>query len=247
MGFYRGPNIVRNGLIAYYDAANTKSYPGTGTDWYDISGNGQTASISSGEFVSGTNGGYLRNTGNVSNFFIVSVGGSVIDAALSVTTGGWTIEEIIWTNSCDYPECDAGSVASNPAYGVGATGFDWNHGTNYQQFKFGQSSNSASGYEDDITFNLPSPYNVSNYWRLRTMTWDRTNNSDSLYINGNYINSVSTPNTAGGAIYDGGGISFGSLYGWKFYGRRISIKMYDRVLTSSEILQNYNGVKNRLI
>jgi len=32
-------NIVRNGLILCLDAANIKSYPGSGTSWFDISGN----------------------------------------------------------------------------------------------------------------------------------------------------------------------------------------------------------------
>ena len=33
------PSIVRDGLVLYFDAANTKSYPGSGTTWYDLSGN----------------------------------------------------------------------------------------------------------------------------------------------------------------------------------------------------------------
>jgi hypothetical protein len=33
-----GPgNIVTNGLVLYLDAANTRSYPGTGTVWNDLS------------------------------------------------------------------------------------------------------------------------------------------------------------------------------------------------------------------
>jgi hypothetical protein len=34
-----GPNIVYDGLILYLDAINIKSYPGSGTVWYDLSGN----------------------------------------------------------------------------------------------------------------------------------------------------------------------------------------------------------------
>ena len=39
MGFYRGPRIVRDGLILALDAGSERSYPGTGTTWYDLSGN----------------------------------------------------------------------------------------------------------------------------------------------------------------------------------------------------------------
>lgn len=39
MGFFRGPNIVRDGLVLALDAASHRSYPGSGTTWYDLSGN----------------------------------------------------------------------------------------------------------------------------------------------------------------------------------------------------------------
>jgi hypothetical protein len=35
---YVGPDIVTDGLILSLDAASTRSYPGTGTTWYDLSG-----------------------------------------------------------------------------------------------------------------------------------------------------------------------------------------------------------------
>jgi len=57
MGFYRGPNIVKDGLILYLDAANTKSYPGSGTVWKDLSGNGYNGTLVNGPtFNSGNNG-----------------------------------------------------------------------------------------------------------------------------------------------------------------------------------------------
>lgn len=39
MAIHDNPRIVTNGLILCLDAANPKSYPGSGTTWYDISGN----------------------------------------------------------------------------------------------------------------------------------------------------------------------------------------------------------------
>ena len=140
-----GPDIVTDGLILVLDATNPLSYPGSGTTWYDLSGNGNHSTINSGEFVSSPFSGYLRNVNNESNFFYITIPNSTsISNTLSVTSGGWTIEEIIWTNSTNYPEADAGSVFSNPAYGPSATGFDWNHGVGINQFQFGQSSNFCS-------------------------------------------------------------------------------------------------------
>jgi hypothetical protein len=45
MGFQRGPNIVRDGLILALDAASTRSYPGSGTSLYDLSGNKYTFTL----------------------------------------------------------------------------------------------------------------------------------------------------------------------------------------------------------
>lgn len=39
------PQIATSGLLAYWDAGNSKSYPGSGTTWSDLSGNGYNATI----------------------------------------------------------------------------------------------------------------------------------------------------------------------------------------------------------
>jgi len=36
---------VSNGLLVHLDAANSNSYPGSGTTWFDLSGNGRNATI----------------------------------------------------------------------------------------------------------------------------------------------------------------------------------------------------------
>jgi len=53
MGFYRGPQIVTNGLVMYLDAGNTKSYPGTGVTWYDRAGNLNAGIINNGTLTNG--------------------------------------------------------------------------------------------------------------------------------------------------------------------------------------------------
>ena len=45
MGVFAGPNIVEDGLMLYLDAADPKSYPGSGTSWFDLSGNGRHATL----------------------------------------------------------------------------------------------------------------------------------------------------------------------------------------------------------
>jgi hypothetical protein len=57
MAFFRGPQLVTEGLVLALDAANTKSYPGSGTVWGDLSGNGNNGTLVNGPtFDSGNNG-----------------------------------------------------------------------------------------------------------------------------------------------------------------------------------------------
>lgn len=45
MALHHSPRIVTNGLVLCLDAANTKSYPGSGITWSDLSGNNVNGTI----------------------------------------------------------------------------------------------------------------------------------------------------------------------------------------------------------
>ena len=53
MGVAYNTSIVRNGLVLYLDAANKKSYPATGTTWFDLSGNGRNGTLTNGPTYDG--------------------------------------------------------------------------------------------------------------------------------------------------------------------------------------------------
>ena len=53
MGVGYNPKIITNGLIGHWDSSNLKSYPGSGTTWYDLSGNGYNATMSNVTYSSG--------------------------------------------------------------------------------------------------------------------------------------------------------------------------------------------------
>lgn len=48
MGLGHSPSIVTSGMVLALDAGNTKSYPNTGTTWTDLSGNGNTGTLTNG-------------------------------------------------------------------------------------------------------------------------------------------------------------------------------------------------------
>jgi len=241
-------NIVTDGLIMYLDGGIVSSYPKSGGIWYDISGNGNNASIgvanfSNGVFESITYPGYADRL----EFFTPN--STSLNNTLSVTTGGWTIQEWVRIDDATYPETIAGTVASGGAYRDTATGFDWNHGEmSMSRFEMGASSaliNDNNSYDAIGAITIPSPYNTFGVWYCRHLYWDRDNNQMGLYYNEAHMGSISMGVLDGYSVYDGGGISWGQLYGWRHEGARSSIKIWNRVLSSDEISQNYNAQKGR--
>ena len=74
MGVTYNPRIVTDGLVLALDAANPKSYPGSGTTWNDLSGNGRNFTwVSTPTFTSGATPYFStlgnRCTGPASNSF----------------------------------------------------------------------------------------------------------------------------------------------------------------------------------
>ena len=53
------PRIITDGLVLYVDAANTKSYPGSGTVWTDLSPTQITGSLTNGPTFNSANGGSI--------------------------------------------------------------------------------------------------------------------------------------------------------------------------------------------
>lgn len=59
MALAHSPRIITDGLVLCLDAGNTKSYPGSGTSWTDLSRNGNNATLVNTPTFSSANGGVL--------------------------------------------------------------------------------------------------------------------------------------------------------------------------------------------
>jgi hypothetical protein len=59
MATFTGPNVVSQGLVLALDAGNSKSYPGSGTTWSDLSGNGNNGTLVNGVGYNSSNLGSL--------------------------------------------------------------------------------------------------------------------------------------------------------------------------------------------
>ena len=71
MGIAYNPKIVTDGLVLCLDAANTKSYSGTVTSWTDLSGNGNTGTLTNGPTYNSSNLGFFQFVTN--NFAAIPI------------------------------------------------------------------------------------------------------------------------------------------------------------------------------
>jgi hypothetical protein len=207
------PRIITDGLVLCLDAANPKSYPGSGTTWTDLSGNGNNGTLVNGVGYSNNNNGVLVTDGI--NQYI-----DIISPNLSISNN---------TVICATRYVDL----TTPGRIVSARSNNWllgHHG-----------GNSSSYYAEGWVYN-PSNSGVGNIWRIYAAIGDYTNDVWGVYVNGQFItsnaNGINGPNGfslgrygPGNAQYSKAEISF--LY------------CYNRVLTASEIQQNYNALRGR--
>ena len=70
MGIGYGPRVITDGLVLALDAADVSSYPGSGTTWTDLSGNGNNGTLVNGV---GYDNGSLIFDGNAIKFWMVAV------------------------------------------------------------------------------------------------------------------------------------------------------------------------------
>ena len=108
MGVAYNSKIVTDGLVLCLDAGNSKSYPGTGTTWTDLSGRGNTGTLTNGPTYSSANGGSIVFDG--SNDFVQCTG------SLTLTTATFIVwmrrngnqnqyDGILISRGTNFPEC----------------------------------------------------------------------------------------------------------------------------------------------
>lgn len=81
-------NYVTNGLQFFVDAGNSLSYPGSGTTWYDLSGNGNDVTLTSTTFTTDA-GGAIVSSSSASN-----AGNSAATTNMNFAGGGFSIS--VW-------------------------------------------------------------------------------------------------------------------------------------------------------
>ena len=239
------PPIVTNGLVINLDAGFVPSYPKNNTTWYDISSNSNNSQLINGLTYNNTYNGEIYMDGG--DEYIQIAPSSNLTSYFA--NNSFTITLIVKSDNVVYPRSRCpiyvnGTVTNNSSGGP-RTGWSAGHGasTTSMEIRCGDGTNFSNGF---INFNV----NESTVY-IRTFTIDRTNGVlTKYYVNGNYIGQHNATNVTG-SIYTGSGSDFvdgfvfGYVWGWRFIGGIYNIMVHNRVLTDSEITQNYNALKGR--
>ncbi len=232
-----GPRIVNDSLVCYLDSRNLKSYPGTGSLWYDLSGNGYTFNIGGGTYSNGClnyNGGNSTAYENVTNS--VPAPTNYNDWTMEVFCKPTSLQDL--TSNCigSYPAAlfSNGGAINNPYYGYSLY---FNSNTN---LFFGTSVNVTTSV--NINVGYPKSANQKAVITAQYSYNPSTNTPTTyLYVDGNLVGS-STSNNAGDLINTqhqfriAGRINHCS--NGSFVGEFYSFKYYSRLLTQNEIKQN---------
>ena len=219
MGLSHSPKIVTNGLVLALDAANNKSYPGSGTTWSDLSGNNNTGTLTNGPTFSAANLGSILYDG---------VDDTVTLSLVSSNVNNVTTE--VWFKAITLPG-DRGLFLNGSG---GSSGYGLQFGA------CGTSGTTLYVFFGGLNCNVVSYSNlVTNTWYQAVYTRTTTpSTSNILYINGTSVstNTSANPNSPSGV----------TLVGHSAYNGYISVvRHYNRTLSVTEILQNYNATKGR--
>lgn len=212
-------DIVTNGLVLYLDAANDKSYVGSGTSWNSLCEDRYIATIFRPTFTSEYNGGIVTN--------VASSQVTIINPNFNTD---FTLTWVIKKTSQQFPVL-VGNIFSNGCCMV-----------------FGQNSvyitKNGTGFTPVTVVDFGASTATSlNTTYVITISLNKSINTFYCYINGSLISSgvynSTTFNTTGNYLLRADSTSsylLGTLYLYMHY----NVK-----LTDAEILQNYNSTKAR--
>ena len=223
------PKIVTDGLVLNLDAGQQNSYPGSGTTWTDLSGRGNTGTLTNGPTYSSANGGSIVFDG-VDDY--VDLTSTIQFDTSDFSICGWfrsnsgnTSFKQIW---------NSGYAGGNPDVEIGLLTI-----TNTLYFYI-----RGSGGGGDI---VNTSYSVDdNVWRYFSVT--KTSSLISLYVNGSLIGSTSgsfTSDVDSAGVIPRIGNGLNNINNRFFKGSIPQVSIYNRALTAAEVSQNFNALRSR--
>ena len=210
--------IVTDGLVLNLDAGFVGSYPTTNTTWYDLSGNNRNGTLVNGVSFNSSNSGSIVFDG-VDDYVSLSS----YNLNDSFTYGIWVLR------SGSGNQGNRGIVISNAATYID---IGFNDGIMFSLIL-------SNGSQNLITYGTMVPINQ---WAYYSATYNQQ--SAILYLNGSQIASN---NYSLGVGRITNAFTIGSFDGgsYNLNGKIAIAQVYNRALSATEILQNYNAQKGR--
>ena len=219
------PKIITDNLVLCLDAANTKSYGGSGTTWTDLSSGGYNGTISGATYTSGVDG-YFDFDGTNDSVTIDSGIRSTVGQFVAESSNPFSIS--IWFEPTT---SDTGrNCMFSKANGFGSAGniFLEYAGTNLSSVIRGTGT-------DDFYTSLTST------WHEVAICWDGT--TFKSYVNGSFVSNLSV----GTATSQDTDVKIGNAGNGNepFDGKISNVKVYTKALTATEVAQNFNALRGR--
>lgn len=225
------PFIITDNLVAYLDASNPLSYPGSGTIWYDLSGKGNNASLVSSITFSREKGGCLTTNASTSyiNYTTFNLG-----QQFSICM--W-LKPIYSTNQSKMFVATKGNYPYNNGFNFYHNGYGTDN--RVMQADFGDGTNS-NGIGDAF---IPRIY--YDIWQYVAIVANKTQQYGKIFYNGKLINQGPVTVNFGTNQNMRFGINPVNGYASKFSYSQIQI--YSVALSEAQILSNYNAQKRKYI
>jgi len=237
--------IIPTNLILHLDAGNSSSYSGSGTTWTDLSGNNHDGTLTNGATFNDANNGSIVFDG--SNDYVNL--GTQINSDIELTDVTISFWARIDGTTADEIFVSMESLALNTPLIIY---YDTSSTYNVQNTGTGDVGGGSTNTIDVIVTDSSSEKRFTtsnnalnaNQWYNIAVVLDVTNNTFYTYIDGVEEAKWVSNNTSGGikSTTNNFRIGGGSPY---LDGRIAQFLTYDKALTATEILHNYNVLKDR--
>lgn len=237
------PGVVTNGAVLLLDAGNLKSYPGTGATWFDLSGNGNNATLTNIQSTwTGSLGGYFDWPNNTAHLGTITHSNS-----LNVFNRDFTIE--FWCTL----DVAAGGTSDNEGLFVKGTTINSNPGTSMLVNRDFPAANWGRGgmYVNNVSGFNASSGRVNDPWAVNSwqcIQYVRQAGALTTFCNLRWLwtttNQTGNANNSTNITMGKANTSGAVQYPWD--GKQSFFGIWNRALTFNELRQNYNTMANRV-
>jgi hypothetical protein len=212
--------IITSGLVLNLDAGNAASYPGTGTTWTDLSGNGNNATLYNGAVYNSANGGTMAFDG-INDYAKTSTG--IFNNSSFSYCGWFKFNTLTQGGIFEYEDNNYGfRLVAN------------SNGTIFFRLFFTNGTYSSETTSAQLTTGIYK--HISLNFELGV--------GAKIYVNGTLVHTYNTTLTPQYVISPSFFIGGGQWAGYGNYNSN-NIQAYNKSLTPTEVTTNFNAFKSR--